>query len=357
MHRLMKAALVGLVIAVSGASSALATGGHDGGHGDHEYQDADCTPVDDANGDDSVQVFEERAHHGNGRTECVIASDDGQYPGSVCPDDQSADRSDCYIAYDPYQEDTEEGNSNGDRGPALRYHNGDAYVEDEHHSGMAGCFDPTGTLDPATAATQGEAEIQQELNEVLRPYTGANGYDRALADGWWPYPVPESKQFHMVRQVGAGDMHPDEPTWLHARNIEAFVIGMTDDGWQIMNGMFMLGNEGDEAPVYDEEGRVQTGPVDYKLLDDERVLPTWKSPYSELECDLMWHGHDGEQGVATSFDPEHLDISDWMAHVALYAAEGDPFGEERAPDSSEPHAYWEPYRRVPALCNPNGPCE
>lgn len=347
------------LVLVAGGAPAVAEPGH-GGHGEHpEYRDADCTPADDAAGDESVQVVEEREHHGNGRTECVLVD------GAAVFDRDGDQSDDWYIAYDPYQEDEIDGNSRYDRGPAVRYHNGDKYRDDGGHAhGGYGCWDPAAgaaTLEEASPderaeeAARGEAELQASLWAALDRYTGTFGFTNALADGWYFYPVPASKSLHMVR---TRETDPSAPGQVESVNVESFMIAMTDDGWQPLNGMFMLGNEGDDDPAYDANGgRAAKGAVDYKIVPEER-LPLWESdqPGSTIVCDLPWHTHVDAEGVATSFDREHPDVSAWMAHIALYAMEGDPWGMYSGHDGSEPHAYWAPYRYVPALCNPGGPC-
>lgn len=81
MTRWIKAAVLAVVTAALGATPvALADGGEHDHVGAYEYEDADCTPVDDAVGDDNVSVLEEREHHGNGRTECVLL-DGAAVPG------------------------------------------------------------------------------------------------------------------------------------------------------------------------------------------------------------------------------------------------------------------------------------
>jgi hypothetical protein len=370
------AAAAGMLLTVPPAIASPGHGEHD--H-DYEYQDADCTPIDDAAGDDSIKLFEERAHHGNGRTECVLVDGSGTPVEHACPGDEGDD---CYIAYDPYQEDTVEGNSRHDRGPAVRYHNGDKYGDGGHHAhGDFGCWNKNegspvlgGGTEAENAAEEeaGVSELQALLWEAVAPYTGTStGYADAWADGWYSYPVAASKSFHMVRtsDSATGDGWHGR---VEAANVESFMIAMTDEGWQPLNGMFMLGNEGPVKDVYADEARTtlrsefdkdgdgyidrHVDGIDFKRVEEQH-LPLWESPTTPgLVCDLPWHGHFGHEGVATSFDAENPDASDWMAHLNLYASEGDPWGMYQGADGAEPHAYWEPYRRIPAACNPSGPC-
>lgn len=387
MSRLKKLCIGAVALALAaGPGVAFAEGDH-GGHGDHEYQDADCTPVDDANGDDSVEVFEEQEHHDNGRTECVIVRDPS---GRICPSD--TDNNDCYIAYDPYQEDTTEGNSPGDRGAAVRYHNGDENTEGEHGHGNYGCWSLGGASavyggegDPAVfddadalEAKAAEDEIEARLNAEGERFTGPAGLAQYGAEAWYFYPVGAAKTFHFVRT--------QEPTTTEghtvvvAEAVEVFTSGMTDgsneddpadDGLEHFNAMFSLGNEGPIKDVYTDATRTRVKPefdangdnyidndvtgIDYKRVDEDH-LPLWQSPATQNVCDLPWHPHTGAEGVATSFDAENPDRSAWMAHILLYANGGDIWGGYGGNDGSESHAQWKPLNHVPAACNPRGPC-
>src|SRR5438270_587659 len=269
----------------------------------------------------------------------------------------------------PYQQDTTPGDSEWDRGSAIRYHNGEKYagMSMAQMMGMGyvpGCWRPSARAKAPTYNSRddraGKADLQALLTKVLSKYTGPAGLATALADGWYPYPVPASKAWHLVRQFCAGDMNPKDPggTQLNVRNIESFVLIYTDSGWQVRTGMFMLGDEGDKAPPVGKDGHAPLGAYDYIEIDKPAHLPVWRDPiHKGLVCQLEWHGHDGAEGAATSFDPKHPSTSPWMSHINLYASQGDPFGQAQDADGAEPHAYWTPLHYVPDACNPQGPCE
>ena len=372
-----------------GVALADGSGGHD--HGDHEYQDADCTPADDANGDDSTQVVEEKEHAGNGRTECVVVDGDGTpIADALC----GGHDDDCYIAYDPYQEDTTEGNSPDDRGAAIRYHNGDRYAEGGGHGhGNYGCWSLGGSsplkngegasltaVDPEdlAEATAAEDEIEARLNQEGERFTGPAGPAQYLSEAWYFYPVGAAKTFHFVRTQEPTT--PEGHTVVVAEAVEVFTSGMTDganeddpadDGLEHFNAMFSLGNEGPIKDVYTDSTKTQVRPefdangdnyidndvtgIDYKRVEEDH-LPLWQSPTTDSVCDLPWHPHTGAEGVATSFDAENPDRSAWMAHILLYANGGDIWGNYGGGDGAEAHAQWKPLNHVPAACNPHGPC-
>src|SRR5206468_1845024 len=100
------------------------------------YQPVSCP------GDNGVHnLFAHHTSYQNGRTECVIADADGTpAEGVLCPGDRGHDN--CYIDYEPYQQDTVQGDSEWDRGAALRYHNGEKYAPMDAHMMMTMNYTP-----------------------------------------------------------------------------------------------------------------------------------------------------------------------------------------------------------------------
>ena len=109
------------------------------------------------------------------------------------------------------------------------------------------------------------------------------------------------------------------------------MYAMTDDGLTAMGGMFTLDASYKDVPV--------------------EALPGFRASNGEV-CKLPWHNHVGAAGLATSFEPENPDQSNWMAHVWV---RGIDTWEQRT-DGSEPNSWFTPFAMTPALCNDDGFC-
>jgi hypothetical protein len=184
----------------------------------------------------------------------------------------------------------------------------------------------------------------------LARYDGAAGVERATREGYIFYPIAW-KIYHAFNTSLYDDA---DPTTGKQRDLvpeypENIVYAMTDDGMKAMGAMFALGvNE-------DEGGRSWK---DYDDPVDPMDLPKWTSSTTvdatgaPEQCDMLWHSHTGEEGAATSFDPENPDESVPMAHVWGWGYDM----WERGVDGTEANSWWAPYRLTPAICSEQDKC-
>ena len=215
---------------------------------------------------------------------------------------------------DPATQDDDPDPSEGDRGWAWRLHDPEPAGEGGHHHGDG--FDPG--CSPAAVD-----ELVDRLTRKLSVYD-RDGF-RAGADGYWMYPIGW-KTYHMVNTSLYDDGRDVVPEY-----VESFIYAMTDQGLKAMGGMFTLDKS-------------------WKGVPAER-LPGFRASNGEV-CELPWHLHDGEEGLATSFDPDNPTESNWMAHVWIHGYDV----WERNVDGSEASGWWWPYRSIPTFCNDDGGC-
>lgn len=192
-----------------------------------------------------------------------------------------------------------------DHGAAIRWHDAN---QDGHHGYHGDC--------KPTASQKAAADrLVSGTRETLRPYD--NNPWRALRDGFYAFPIPQTKMFHMVATRRFNDGRLLDPA-----RIESFMYAMTDKGLTAVGGMF---------------------------IDADKEA----TPPNPTGCLMIWHNHTNAEGVVTSFDPEHPTRSVWMAHVWTFG-DLEPWGRDM--DGSEPHAWFFGYRYVPAVCNDDGEC-
>lgn len=201
------------------------------------------------------------------------------------------------VAYEPATPD-------GTRGSAIRFHDADA-----DHGHAAGDCAPT-------------AEQQAYARRLLAATTEAieqydNNPAQALRDGFLAYPVAFTKMFHMFSYGRFEDDHELNPA-----QVESFMYAMTDEGLKAVGAMY--------------------------VFDDREVQPP-----NPTGCILQWHRHEGAvEGLVTSGDLEHPTQSAWMAHLWTYGFE-DPWHDG---DGTEQHAWFAPYRAIPAICGDGSFC-
>jgi glucose/arabinose dehydrogenase len=269
-----------------------------------ETDQADPPPEDDHDGDhDHGGTGESECppgtrhdhNHDTGRTECV-GFEVGQYKGT----------------WDPATRDDDPEASPGDRGWALRWHDG---AEDSGHHGHEG-------FDPGCSATA-QAELVDRMKRSLSRFD--NDFFSAGRHGYHMYPIGW-KTYHMVNTSLYGDGRDVVPEF-----VESFIYAATDTGIKAMGGMFTLDKSWKNVPA-------------------DR-LPGFRAANGEV-CKMPWHVHEDHEGLVTSFDPDDPTRSNWMAHVWIRGYDT----WERNVDGSEPSGWWFVWRTLPSLCNNHGGC-
>ena len=194
----------------------------------------------------------------------------------------------------------------GCRGPALRSNDpANNKPNPAGHNHGAGDCHPTPTQ--KAYADKLLADTTKSLRDRY-----LNQPQNAIADGFYAYPVPDTKWFHMFSSSREGDAYELDP--LH---IESFMYAMTDEGLTPIGAMYIF-------------------------------APKDQPPPNPTGCLMQWHNHTGAEGAATSFDPNNATTSVWMAHIWIYGGV-DPWGRDF--DGSEAEQWFMGYRYIPALCN------
>jgi hypothetical protein len=210
---------------------------------------------------------------------------------------------------------------------ALRWN----YVVEDAHGSHAPCI-----------ASEKEGKVALKLikatRDALEKYT--NNPALLKADGYWPYPVPNTKTFHWVDYpipvVNPGPADRNGPV-LDPNDVEMFTMALTDDGYRAFN----------VAYIYDYDGDSRGGPEPYEYDANKHRLG---NNNKGAGCLINWHGHNGQaDGAATG----NLEGRIWMAHLQFYGGVTQ-FDQEEEWDAAEPHGWFTPLQNVPAGASSHG---
>ena len=161
-------------------------------------------------------------------------------------------------------------------------------------------------------------------------------------EGYWPYPVGNSKTYHWFNSGFANPQDTTAGYWedgkeLDPTRIEMITFALTDEGYLPFNTAYVHNYHGDKAG----------GPAP---LDYDANLPANRLGNNNrgAGCLVRWHGHNGQaDGTATG----NLEGRTWMAHLDFYGGVS-PFNESF--DASEPHGWFTPFNNIPVGGNSEG---
>lgn len=323
------------------ATIARADGSHQPGDAAPHDDRYECPVNEHTEPATGVQVFEERYDYETGRKECVAFwlgdKDD--------PDTQ-------YGSWDPGTQDEDPDYSPGDRGQRWSMNNQGperGLDESDHHYGN---HDPQ-------CSQAAQDQLLLRARESLERYDGPDGVARATEEGYVFYPIAW-KVYHAFNTELYDDEDPETGVQrdLEPEFPENIVYAMTDDGLKAMGIMFALGENEELGRSWKDYDDVPFDLPDFTadeaVLEDGTVVPAVIDPLTGQPetCEMLWHSHTGEEGAATSFDPENPEESVPMAHVWGWGYDM----WERGVDGTEASAWWAPYRAVPAICSERDAC-
>ena len=160
-------------------------------------------------------------------------------------------------------------------------------------------------------------------------------------DGYWPFPIGNTKTYHWFHADYAGLNDKDyqtSETILDPTKVEMFTMALTDDGYVPFNVAYMY--------TYDGDKKGGPSPTAYDANKDKKGTKN----NNGAGCLVKWHGHTGDaDGTATG----NLEDRTWMAHLQFYGGTT-RFDKGEEWDGAEPHGWLTALQNVPAAVNSEG---